>query len=77
MSIERITEIELSLSLDIELLEQEVQRLKEVISEHNRGCRVACAAQRVTGRCRDYMSLGRNCPDCPLDWLIDDESPLK
>lgn len=70
MSVTNVTDKEIALL-------EEVERLKGLISEHNRGCRISCAAQRVTGRCRDYVKRGRNCPDCPLDWLIDDESPLK
>lgn len=41
------------------------------IAAHNEGCRQACSAR---GTCIDYTARGRMCPDCPQDWMIDDDA---
>ena len=56
---------------EVEALEKRIKFLKEQINDHNGDCRDGCDLQRATGRCEPYRKLGKNCPDCTRDWLID------
>lgn len=56
--------------LHTELARVKAQRDRAVaiIKEHNDGCAAACNARR---NCEDYRVYGRDCPDCPKEWMVD------
>lgn len=49
----------------------EVERLRDLIRTHNASCESACT-ERGDAYCEPYVTRGRQCPDCPRDWMIDE-----
>jgi hypothetical protein len=49
----------------------------KAIQDHNMGCISACGQHssyehvRKSRNCEQYTSRGKDCPDCPMDWVID------
>lgn len=42
-----------------------------LIAAHNAECERLCHRDVKGGRCEAYVSRGRECTDCPRDWMID------
>lgn len=61
----------------MDIAKAEIARLKGLINDHNKGCRSACVAMgKHRFDCEDYKLRGKDCPDCPKDWLIEQEGEL-
>ncbi|MBP6563979.1 MAG: hypothetical protein KA200_00040 [Burkholderiales bacterium] len=43
-----------------------------LIAAHNAECARLCHRDIKGGRCEAYVSRGRECTDCPRDWVIDE-----
>lgn len=48
------------------------ETLRAAIDEHNQGIESACKARYEHG-CDAFVNRGLQCPDCPKEWLLDDE----
>jgi len=60
-----------SLALERAELAAEVDRLRNVLAEHNAECRELCAGRKASGTlCDAYSIRGRKCPDCPMDNIL-------
>ena len=49
----------------------EIERLRNLIHEHNAGMEAECEWVIHYGRCDGYIERGRKCPDCSCDKKID------
>ena len=47
----------------------EIERLRAALEKHNAGCLAACTHR--SDDCAPYTKRGRQCPDCPKDWMIE------
>lgn len=58
----------------IDTLRRENERLAMLIREHNEGIESCCGRVNAHNAnlkgCADYIRRGRECPDCPRDFLI-------
>lgn len=53
------------------LTEDERDAAMALIAAHNAECERLCHRDVKGGRCEAYVSRGRECTDCPRDWMID------
>jgi hypothetical protein len=70
-----LTEAQSALSAQAATIAQLEARLHEaeaVIRDHNAGCESQCEQRQQNGTAScPYAQYGRQCPDCPRDWLLD------
>lgn len=53
-------------------LEARLRETEAVIRDHNAGCETQCEQRQQNGTAScPYAQYGRQCTDCPRDWLLD------
>lgn len=57
-------------------LQRERDAAMAKIAAHNAECESLCQRDTQGGRCEAYVSRGRECTDCPRNWMIDDSRTL-
>lgn len=59
-------------SATIAQLEARLREAEALIRDHNAGCESQCEQRQQNGTAScPYAQYGRQCPDCPRDWLLD------
>jgi hypothetical protein len=58
---------------DYDALAAENAALRELIFDHNEGCRLSCgeSAKELPPLCEAYVMRDKRCPTCPIDDIID------
>ncbi len=56
---------------DYQAAQEDVERLRALIVNHNKATADACQWMQENRGCKDYIDCGQRCPECSKDWAID------